>query len=72
MLLKDKIAVIYGAGGGVGCAVAYAFARGGANLFLTGRLRSNTIPGHALTAFAATFAASPRKVPARICHPSRS
>jgi NAD(P)-dependent dehydrogenase (short-subunit alcohol dehydrogenase family) len=29
MMLKDKVAVIYGAGGGVGGAVARAFARGG-------------------------------------------
>ena len=35
--LKDKIAVIYGAGGGIGGAVARAFAREGARLFLTGR-----------------------------------
>ena len=37
MLLKDKIAVIYGAGGAIGGAVAQAFAREGARLFLTGR-----------------------------------
>jgi NAD(P)-dependent dehydrogenase (short-subunit alcohol dehydrogenase family) len=37
MLLKDKIAVIYGAGGAVGGAVARVFAREGATLFLTGR-----------------------------------
>jgi NAD(P)-dependent dehydrogenase (short-subunit alcohol dehydrogenase family) len=37
MMLKDKVAVIYGAGGGVGGAVARAFAREGATLFLTGR-----------------------------------
>jgi len=34
--LKDKIAVIYGAGGEIGGAVARAFAREGARLFLTG------------------------------------
>jgi NAD(P)-dependent dehydrogenase (short-subunit alcohol dehydrogenase family) len=39
MMLKDKVAVIYGAGGAIGCAVARAFAREGANLFLTGRRR---------------------------------
>jgi NAD(P)-dependent dehydrogenase (short-subunit alcohol dehydrogenase family) len=39
MLLKDKVAVIYGAGGAVGGAVARAFASEGANLFLTGRSR---------------------------------
>jgi len=37
MMLKDKVAVIYGAGGGIGSAVARAFAREGAKLFLTGR-----------------------------------
>jgi NAD(P)-dependent dehydrogenase (short-subunit alcohol dehydrogenase family) len=36
MLLKDKVAVIYGAGGGIGGAVARAFASEGAQLFLTG------------------------------------
>jgi NAD(P)-dependent dehydrogenase (short-subunit alcohol dehydrogenase family) len=37
MLLKDKVAVIYGAGGGIGGAVARAFASEGASVFLTGR-----------------------------------
>jgi NAD(P)-dependent dehydrogenase (short-subunit alcohol dehydrogenase family) len=37
MMLKDKVAVIYGAGGAVGGAVARAFAAEGAELFLTGR-----------------------------------
>ena len=37
MLLKDKVPVIYGAGGAIGGAVARAFAAEGANLFLTGR-----------------------------------
>jgi NAD(P)-dependent dehydrogenase (short-subunit alcohol dehydrogenase family) len=37
MLLKDKVAVIYGAGGAIGGAVARAFAPEGARLFLTGR-----------------------------------
>jgi NAD(P)-dependent dehydrogenase (short-subunit alcohol dehydrogenase family) len=37
MLLEDKTAVIYGAGGAIGGAVARAFAREGARLFLTGR-----------------------------------
>ena len=40
MLLMDKVAVIYGAGGAIGGAVARAFAREGATLFLTGRLRA--------------------------------
>src|SRR5262245_4354322 len=37
MMLKSKVAVIYGAGGGIGSAVARAFAREGARVFLTGR-----------------------------------
>src|SRR5215218_8867430 len=37
MMLKDQVAVIYGAGGAIGGAVARAYAREGANLFLTGR-----------------------------------
>jgi NAD(P)-dependent dehydrogenase (short-subunit alcohol dehydrogenase family) len=37
MMLKDKVAVIYGAGGSIGSAVARAFASEGANLFLAGR-----------------------------------
>ena len=36
-MLKNKVAVIYGAGGAIGGAVARAFAREGAKLFLTGR-----------------------------------
>jgi NAD(P)-dependent dehydrogenase (short-subunit alcohol dehydrogenase family) len=36
MMLNDKVAVIYGAGGGIGGAVARAFASEGAKLFLTG------------------------------------
>jgi NAD(P)-dependent dehydrogenase (short-subunit alcohol dehydrogenase family) len=40
MMLKDKIAVIYGAGGAIGGAVARAFASEGASVFLTGRLRA--------------------------------
>ena len=37
MMLTDKVAVIYGAGGAIGGAVARAFAAEGATLFLTGR-----------------------------------
>ena len=37
MLLKDKVAVIYGAGGAIGGAVARTFASEGARLFVTGR-----------------------------------
>jgi NAD(P)-dependent dehydrogenase (short-subunit alcohol dehydrogenase family) len=40
MLLKNKVAVIYGAGGAIGGAVARAFAREGTKLFLTGRRRA--------------------------------
>jgi NAD(P)-dependent dehydrogenase (short-subunit alcohol dehydrogenase family) len=36
MMLRDKVAVIYGAGGAVGGAVAGAFAGEGANVFLSG------------------------------------
>jgi NAD(P)-dependent dehydrogenase (short-subunit alcohol dehydrogenase family) len=36
MMLKDKVAVIYGAGGAIGRAVARAFASEGAKVFLTG------------------------------------
>jgi NAD(P)-dependent dehydrogenase (short-subunit alcohol dehydrogenase family) len=37
MMLQDKVAVIYGAAGAIGGAVARAFAGEGATLFLTGR-----------------------------------
>jgi NAD(P)-dependent dehydrogenase (short-subunit alcohol dehydrogenase family) len=40
-MLKNKVAVIYGAGGAVGSAVARAFGREGATLFLTGRRRAS-------------------------------
>src|SRR5215510_11516630 len=39
MMLKNKVTVIYGAGGAIGGAVARAFASEGAKLFLTGRKR---------------------------------
>ena len=39
-MLKDKVAVIYGAGGSIGAAVARAFASEGASVFLTGRRRA--------------------------------
>jgi NAD(P)-dependent dehydrogenase (short-subunit alcohol dehydrogenase family) len=41
MMLENKVAVIYGAGGAIGGAVARAFAREGARLFLTGRHRAS-------------------------------
>ena len=37
MLLKNKNAIVYGAGGAIGGAVARAFAREGARVFLVGR-----------------------------------
>lgn len=37
MILKNKVAIVYGAGGDVGGAVARAFAREGAKVFLSGR-----------------------------------
>ncbi|MFG1707746.1 SDR family NAD(P)-dependent oxidoreductase [Nonomuraea sp. M3C6] len=37
MLLQDKVAVVYGAGGSIGGAAARAFAREGARVFLAGR-----------------------------------
>jgi NAD(P)-dependent dehydrogenase (short-subunit alcohol dehydrogenase family) len=40
MLLKNKVAVIYGAGGAIGGAVARAFAQEGAKLFLIGSRRA--------------------------------
>ncbi len=40
MLLENKVAVIYGAGGPIGSAVASAFAREGARVFLAGRTKS--------------------------------
>jgi NAD(P)-dependent dehydrogenase (short-subunit alcohol dehydrogenase family) len=40
MMLKNKVAVIYGTGGAIGGAVARAFASEGAKLFVTGRQRA--------------------------------
>jgi NAD(P)-dependent dehydrogenase (short-subunit alcohol dehydrogenase family) len=40
MLLEDKNAVVYGGGGSIGGAVARAFAREGATVFLAGRTRA--------------------------------
>jgi NAD(P)-dependent dehydrogenase (short-subunit alcohol dehydrogenase family) len=39
-MLKKKVAVIYGAGGAIGSAVARAFAGEGAKVFLTGRVKA--------------------------------
>jgi 3-oxoacyl-[acyl-carrier protein] reductase len=43
-LLDGKVAVIYGAAGGIGTAVAKAFAREGATVFLAGRTESTLNP----------------------------
>jgi NAD(P)-dependent dehydrogenase (short-subunit alcohol dehydrogenase family) len=40
VLLENKNAVIYGGGGSIGGAVARAFAREGARVFLAGRTRA--------------------------------
>src|SRR5438874_10446077 len=40
VLLENKNAVVYGAGGAIGAAVASAFAREGARVFLAGRTRA--------------------------------
>lgn len=40
MLLENKVAVIYGAGGSIGAAVARTFAREGARVFLAGRTQA--------------------------------
>jgi 3-oxoacyl-[acyl-carrier protein] reductase len=47
MLLENKVAVIYGAGGPIGGAVARAFAREGARVFLAGRTKAklDTVAG---------------------------
>src|SRR5215208_4318358 len=39
-MLEHKVAVIYGAGGSIGGAVARAFAREGARVFLAGRTKA--------------------------------
>jgi len=44
MLLEQKVAVIYGAGGSIGGAVARAFAREGARVFLAGRTKAKLDP----------------------------
>jgi NAD(P)-dependent dehydrogenase (short-subunit alcohol dehydrogenase family) len=40
-MLKNKIAIIYGASGGIGGAVARAFALAGARVFVTGRVQAS-------------------------------
>lgn len=39
MLLENKVAIVYGAGGSIGGAIARAFGREGAHVFLAGRTR---------------------------------
>ena len=41
MLLENKVAVVYGAGGSIGGAAARAFAREGARVFLAGRTKES-------------------------------
>jgi len=42
-MLADKTAIIYGGGGAIGGAVARAFAREGARIFLAGRTLSKLV-----------------------------
>jgi 3-oxoacyl-[acyl-carrier protein] reductase len=56
MLLTNKNAFIYGAGGSIGSAVARAFARNGATVFLASRARQN------IDALAGEISASGRTV----------
>lgn len=58
MLLENKVAVVYGAGGFVGRAVAEVFAREGATVFLAGRTRAK------LDTVAAAIAEAGRPAPA--------
>src|SRR5690348_4427462 len=44
MLLQNKVAVVYGAGGAIGAAVGAGFAREGATVFLTARHASDLDP----------------------------
>jgi len=63
MLLKNKTAVIYGAGGAVGSTIARAFAREGASVYVTGRHRE-PIAGLAREIVAAGGVAEPAHVDA--------
>lgn len=64
MMLRDKVAVVYGAGGAIGGAVARTFAREGARLFLTGHHRA-TVETVAKEIAAAGGSAEPAEVDAR-------
>jgi NAD(P)-dependent dehydrogenase (short-subunit alcohol dehydrogenase family) len=60
MLLANKTAVIYAAGGAIGAAAARAFAREGARLFLTGRNREKVdAVAEAIVAAQADWGVSP-------------
>jgi NAD(P)-dependent dehydrogenase (short-subunit alcohol dehydrogenase family) len=50
MLLEDKVAVVYGAGGAIGGAVARAFADEGAQVFATGRGEVDALDERAIDA----------------------
>ncbi len=60
MMLKDKVAVVYGAAGAVGSAAARAFAAEGAKLFLTGRELApvEAVAGEVVSAGGSTEAAA--------------
>ena len=60
MLLENKNAIIYGAGGAIGGAVASAFAREGARVFLSGR---NAAPVEAVAYDIVASGVSPRRQP---------
>jgi NAD(P)-dependent dehydrogenase (short-subunit alcohol dehydrogenase family) len=60
MLLENKNAIIYGAGGAIGGAVARAFAREGARVFLSGR---NAAPVEAVANDMWPAGVSPRRQP---------
>jgi NAD(P)-dependent dehydrogenase (short-subunit alcohol dehydrogenase family) len=63
MMLKDKVAVVYGAGGGIGGAVARAFASEGVRVFLAGH-RRESIDAIARTIVAETGSAEAAEVDA--------
>jgi NAD(P)-dependent dehydrogenase (short-subunit alcohol dehydrogenase family) len=63
MILKNKVAVIYGAGGGIGGAVARSFAEEGAKVFLTG-LHGTTVEAVAKDIVAAGGSAEAAEVDA--------
>jgi 3-oxoacyl-[acyl-carrier protein] reductase len=73
MLLENKVAVIYGAGGAIGGAVAQAFAREGARVFLAGLTRekldrfANDIRSQGGLAETAVVDAAQRAGSQRIC-----